>query len=191
MAKIGLFFGSFNPIHNGHLMVAQSILEYSDMDEVWFVVSPQSPFKKKSALAHEFDRIDMVELAIKDNDRFKACDVEFNMPKPSYTIDTLAYLQEKHKGHKFTLIIGEDNLAHFTKWKNHQEILEHFGVVVYNRPNSGMKDIGLKNVQKVEAPMINISATYIRKCIRQHKSIRYLVPDAVIQFIGDRKLYLS
>ena len=189
--KIGLFFGSFNPIHIGHLIIANTIYEYSDLNEIWFVVSPQNPHKRDSkSLIHEFDRLDMVELAIEDQPNFKALDIEFRMPKPNYTIDTLTYLQEKYPDHKFSLIIGEDNLTSFTSWKNYHMILDHYGLIVYPRPNSRQSNVkNHPNVKLIEAPRMDISASFIRKCIRDRKSVRYLVPEKVLQFIRDRKLY--
>ena len=188
--KIGLYFGSFNPIHIGHLIIAQAVLEHARLDEVWFIVSPQNPFKKNKNLLHEFDRYDMVKLAIEDNNRFKVSDVEFNMPKPSYTIDTLIYLKEKHPGHQFKLIIGGDNLPAFSKWKNSSKIREDFGLIVYPRPSWDHKKLpDHKNIKFIDAPMLDISATFIRKCISENKSIQYLVPAKTAQFIYDRKLY--
>jgi nicotinate-nucleotide adenylyltransferase len=134
--KIGLYFGSFNPIHVGHLIVANIMANSPDLDQVWFVVSPQNPFKKSKTLLHEFDRFDMVEKAIADNPKLKVSDIEFAMPKPSYTIDTLARFTEKYPNHTFKLIIGEDNLAAFPNWKNFDKILEFYGLLVYPRPNS-------------------------------------------------------
>lgn len=187
----GLYFGSFNPIHNGHLIIAQAVLELAKLDEIWFVVSPQNPFKRNKNLLHEFDRYDMVRLAIEDNDRFNVSDIEFSMPKPSYTIDTLTYLKEKYPKNRFKLIIGGDNLAIFPKWKNSEKIMEEFGLIVYPRPGSEKSEIALHpNVTYIEAPLLDISATYIRKCIRENRSIRYLVPEKAARFIYDRKLYL-
>jgi len=188
--KVGLYFGSFNPIHVGHLIIAQAVLELAKLDEVWFIVSPQNPFKKNKNLLHEFDRYDMVKYAIEENDRFKVSDIEFNMPRPSYTIDTLVYIQEKHPGHQFKLIIGGDNLAAFPKWKNSKKIIEDFGLIVYPRPGLGNdKRIHHKNILHVEAPLLDISATYIRNCIRKNRSIKYLVPEKTASFIYERKLY--
>jgi nicotinate-nucleotide adenylyltransferase len=188
--KIGLFFGSFNPIHNGHLIIAQSALESAKLHELWFVVSPQNPLKKNKNLLHEFDRLDMVRLAIEDNDRFKASDIEFHMPRPSYTIDTLTYLKEKYPSKHFKLIIGGDNLAIFPKWKNSGKILEDFGLIVYPRPGANPNDLANHpNVTYIDAPLMSISATYIRKCIRNEKSIRYLVPESVNEFIKNKQLF--
>ena len=188
--NIGLFFGSFNPIHIGHLIIANVVVETTDVDKVWFVVSPQNPFKKHKALLHEFDRMDMVRAAIYDNYQLEACDVEFNMPKPSYTVDTLAYLTDKHPNKNFKLIIGEDNLTHFHKWKNHKQILA-YGLYVYPRPHSQITDFhNHSNVKMVESPMVDISATFIRQCIQKNQSIKYLVPDDVKNLIVGKKYYL-
>lgn len=188
--KIGLFFGSFNPIHVGHLIIANSMIETTDINQVWFVVSPHNPFKKRSSLLHEFDRLDMVNAAIHDNYSMKASDIEFNMPKPSYTIDTLTYLSEKYLDKEFVLIIGEDNLKNFPKWKNAEKILEYYKLYVYPRPHAQPSDlIEHPNVQMVEAPLIDISATFIRKCISNDRSVKYLVPDTVNEIILSKKLY--
>lgn len=188
---IGLFFGSFNPIHIGHLIIANVMAETTDIDKVWFVVSPQNPFKKRNTLLHEFDRMDMVRAAIHDNYHLDACDVEFNMPKPSYTVDTLAYLMDKHPEKKFKLIIGEDNLTHFHKWKNYKQVLEH-GLYVYPRPHSQTTELHQHpNVKMVESPMVDISATFIRQCIQNKQSIKYLVPDIVQELIESKGYYSS
>ncbi|MEQ9426738.1 MAG: nicotinate (nicotinamide) nucleotide adenylyltransferase [Cyclobacteriaceae bacterium] len=189
--KIGLFFGSFNPIHIGHLIIANVIYENTDCKEIWFVVSPQNPLKKSSNLAHEFDRYDMVQAAINEHFRFKVTDVEFNMPKPSYTIDTLTYLQEKNPKKEFQLIIGSDNLIQFNKWKNSKQILENFSLLVYDRPGSSSAGVDHPNIHKVEAPLLDISATFIRKQIQQSKSVKYLLPEPVVQIIQNRGLYQS
>ena len=189
--KIGLFFGSFNPIHIGHLIIANTMVEDTDIERVWFVVSPLNPFKSSNSLLHEFDRMDMVEMAVEDNFYLQASDVEFHMPKPSYTIDTLAWLTDKYPQHAFKLIIGEDNLRYFPKWKNHRVILEQFGLYVYPRPNAVPSDLmSHPNVKMVEAPMVDISATFIRRRLKECKSIRYLVPDKVADHIAIRKFYV-
>lgn len=187
--KIGLFFGSFNPIHIGHLIIANIMVETTDLDKIWFVVSPQNPFKKRNTLLHEFDRMDMVRSAIHDNFQLEACDVEFNMPKPSYTVDTLAYLMDKHPDKKFKLIIGEDNLTHFHKWKNYEQILEH-GLYVYPRPHSQSTEFHQhEKVKMVESPMVDISATFIRQCIQRNQSIKYLVTNDVQELIIGKGFY--
>ena len=187
--NVGLFFGSFNPIHIGHLIVASVMTDHTD--QVWFVVTPQNPFKKSKSLLHEFDRYEMVEKAIQDNHLFKVTDVEFSMPRPSYTIDTLTYLSEKHPQHQFKLIIGSDNLAQFPKWKNAQVILEDYGLLVYPRPNA-QESGRLKhpNVKVVDAPLLDISASYLRRAIQNKKSIRYLVPEIVARYIEKQGYYL-
>ncbi|MDH5367334.1 MAG: nicotinate (nicotinamide) nucleotide adenylyltransferase [Cyclobacteriaceae bacterium] len=187
--KIGLFFGSFNPIHIGHLIIANIMVATTDIDKVWFVVSPQNPFKKRDTLLPEFDRLDLVRQAIYDDFNLEVCDVEFHMPKPSYTVDTLAYLMDKHPSKEFKLIIGEDNLSHFHKWKNHEQILEH-NLYVYPRPNAKHTDFhGSSQVKMVDSPMIDISATFIRKCIKNNQSIKYLVPDIVLEIIAAKGFY--
>ncbi len=188
--KTGLFFGSFNPIHIGHLIIAQTVLESASLDDIWFVVSPQNPLKKNKNLLHEFDRIHMVKLAIEDNNCFMTSDVEFQMPRPSYTIDTLIYLQERFPSRKFKLIIGGDNLAIFPKWKNSNIILEEFGLIVYPRPGiDNNKLLTHPGVTFVEAPLMSISATFIRNLIRNEQSVRYLLPEKVIEYIESKKLY--
>jgi nicotinate-nucleotide adenylyltransferase len=166
------------------------MVETTDINQAWFVVSPQNPLKKSKSLAHEFDRLDMVEAAIHDNYTLSASNIEFSMPRPSYTVDTMAYLSDKYPEHEFVLIIGEDNLGSFPKWKNHRVILEQYGLYVYPRPDtqpSVLRDH--KNVKLVKAPMLDISATFIRDLVRQQKSIQYIVPDAVADIIKIRKLY--
>lgn len=189
--KVGLFFGSFNPVHIGHLIIANIMVETSDLQQVWFIVSPHNPLKASKSLAHEFDRYDMVQAGIDGSYHLRASDIEFNMPRPSYTVDTLAYLADKHPEHEFSLIIGEDNLRSFPKWKNHRTILDNYGLYVYPRPAETETDLfNEKNVIKVEAPILDISATYIRNLVKRDKSIQYLVPDSVEQIIKSRKLYI-
>jgi nicotinate-nucleotide adenylyltransferase len=190
-SRIGLFFGSFNPIHTGHMIIAGVMSETTDLKKVWFVVSPQNPFKTSSSLLHEFDRHDMVQAAIADNYKLEVSDVEFHLPRPSYTIDTLTYLSEKHPGKEFVLILGEDNLDGFVRWKNHERILEYYGLYVYPRPQSKPSPlIHHPRVTMVQAPLVDISATFIRECVRQGRSVRYLVPDPVEALIRLKKYYL-
>lgn len=166
------------------------MVEHADINQIWFIVSPQNPFKKRSSLLHEFDRLDLVNAAIHDNYAMKASDVEFNMPKPSYTIDTLTYLNDKYPDKEFVLIIGEDNLKSFPKWKNADKILEYYKLYVYPRPDAQPSDlIEHPNVQLVEAPLLDISATFIRKSIASGRSVKYLVPDTVNEMILSRKFY--
>ena len=188
--KIGLFFGSFNPIHIGHMIIANVMAENADLYRVWFVVSPQNPFKPSKGLLHEFDRYDMVKAAIADNYKLEVTDVEFHLPKPSYTIHTLVHLSEKFPEKEFKVIIGEDNLESFKKWKNYQQILDQYGLYVYPRPLITESELKRHhNVKMVEAPLLDISATYIRECIRNNRSIRYLVPEPVEQLIRLKHYY--
>lgn len=189
--KIGLFFGSFNPIHIGHLIIANTMATSTDLQQVWFIVSPQNPFKKNSSLLHEFDRYTMVERAIADNHKLKVSDIEFNLPKPSYTIDTLTILADKYKEHEFVLIMGEDNLVQFQNWKNYEKILEFYEIYLYPRPNTPAHDFGNHpKVKFVEAPLLDISATYIRKRLQEQKNIKYLVTDQVEAYIELKKFYI-
>ncbi len=189
--KIGLFFGSFNPIHIGHLIISNTMANMTDLEQVWFVVSPQNPFKKTKSLLHEFDRFNMVERAIADNSRLKATDIEFSMPKPSYTIDTLTRLSEKYPQHSFRLIMGEDNLEQFANWKNYDKILEYYGLYVYPRPRAVASPfVAHANVRLVESPLLDISATFIRESIRANRPIRYMVPEVVEEMITRKKFYL-
>jgi nicotinate-nucleotide adenylyltransferase len=183
-----LYFGSFNPIHVGHLIIADTLYDRSDLDEVWFVVSPQNPLKKRQSLAHEHDRLRMVELAIEGNFHFRASDVEFRMPRPSYTIDTLTYLSEQYPQHQFCLFLGSDNLGQLKKWKNYEQILEHYKILVYPRPGDP-KLLEHPSIQVIDAPLLDISATFIRKSIQESKSVRYLLPESVSHYIRDKKLY--
>jgi len=189
--KIGLFFGSFNPVHIGHLIIANIMAETTDLSKVWMVVSPQNPFKPSKGLLHEFDRFDMVRAAVYDHYKIEASDIEFHLPKPSYTIHTLVHLSEKHPDKQFKVIIGEDNLINFAKWKSHDRILEDYGLYVYPRPDAQPSELkSHPNVKMVDAPMMDISATFIRKCVRNHQSVRYLVPDAVEEMIRAKGFYL-
>ena len=166
--KIGLFFGSFNPIHIGHLLIGNTVVENTDVQQVWYVVSPQNPFKKKKNLLHEQDRFDMVYAAIFDNNNLRASDIEFRMTRPSYTIDTLTYLSEKHPQHEFSLIIGEDNLKQFDKWKNYEQILEYYNLLVIKRGDDVVQTAlhEHEKVHFVDAPKMELSATYIRNAIK-------------------------
>lgn len=188
--KVALFFGSFNPIHIGHLILANYILENSDADELWFVVSPQNPLKSKKTLLHDHDRYDMVEMAIKNYPKMKVSDVEFAMPKPSYTIDTLAYLHEKFPQHRFSLIMGEDNLAGLSKWKNHETLVKNHKIIVYPRI-FGNEEMGYfhPNIQKINAPIIELSSTEIRKMIKDHKNVRPMLPLEVYEYIDKMGFY--
>ena len=188
--KIGLFFGSFNPIHNGHLMLANYLAEYGGLDEIWFVVSPQNPFKDKKSLLADRHRLYMVEMAIKDDERFQVCDIEFYMPQPSYTIDTLTRLQERHPNTDFYLICGMDNIESFKKWKNYEAILQYHHMMVYPRKGYSSNElVEHPSVTVVEAPEIEVSSTFIRNAIGEGKDVRYFVPKEVYKYIVDMHFY--
>jgi nicotinate-nucleotide adenylyltransferase len=192
MKQVGLFFGSFNPIHVGHLIIANYMANYTDLDEVWFVVSPQNPFKKKSTLADPYDRLEMVNLAIEDTERLRSSNVEFSLPIPSYTIDTLIHLSEKYPDKRFHLIMGEDNLETLDKWKNIDIILRDYHIYVYPRP--GYSSGALRDhpsITRTDTPQMEISSTFIRKSIKEGKNVQYFTPDKVITFIDKKGLYFS
>lgn len=188
--KIGLFFGSFNPIHIGHLIIADYIALYTDLSEVWMVVSPHNPLKPKSSLAKDHDRLHLVKIAIEDNPGLKVSNIEFGLPKPSYTIDTLTYLREKHPEKQFCLIMGGDNLESIHKWKNYEKLLRDYDIFVYNR--KGHNDFDqtlLSRVTFVDAQLIEISSTMIRNRIAEGKSVRYLVSEPVYEYLEANPLY--
>lgn len=187
--KIGLYFGSFNPIHVGHLIIASFVSDYSDIEQVWFVVSPQNPLKKTAGLLNEYDRLYLVQIAIENNLKFRASDIEFKLPRPSYTIDTLSYLQEKYPQHQFVFIIGSDSLKNIDKWKNSEFLLKNFSFYVYIRPGFEVKKPLSENIHILKAPLLEISATYIRNAIQTGKSIKYLVPENVMQEIERNGYY--
>lgn len=190
--KIGLFFGTFNPIHTGHMVVASVMLETTDIEKIRFVVSPQNPFKTQSDLLDESDRLEMVRSAVNENDGMEVSDIEFHLPKPSYTYDTLTRIQDEDKNSKFVLIIGEDNLQDFGKWKNSELIISSFDLYVYPRTSSLDSDfMNHKNITMVEAPKMDISSSFIRDFITTGKSIRFLVPEPVEKIISESKYYLE
>ena len=189
--RIGLFFGSFNPIHIGHLIIANHMAEFTDLEEVWFVVTPHNPFKVKSTLLADHHRFRLVSETTDDYDKLKPSNIEFGLSQPNYTIHTLVHLAERHPEHRFNLIMGLDNLQSFPKWKNSNKIIHDFGLIVYPRPGSvEFEKTDHPNITYIEAPLLDISATYIRKCIREDKSIQCLVPEKTAEFIKDRKLYV-
>ena len=188
--KIGLFFGSFNPVHTGHLVIAQHLATRTDLDRVWMVVSPQNPLKPKKGMARDFDRLHLVRMGIGENPLIEASNVEFGLPKPSYTVDTLAFLREKYPQHEFALIMGGDNLATLHLWKNYEQILANHDIYVYQRPNYDLGELASHpRVRLCEAPLLDISATYIRQCLKDGHSIRYLVPDAVCEYLENGSMY--
>lgn len=177
--NIGLFFGSFNPIHNGHLIIVNHILNETDLDKIWFVISPLNPFKTSESLLNEYDRFHLVQKAIDGDLRLKASDIEFTLPKPSYTIHTLTYLKEKYPEHVFTLIMGSDGFLNLDKWKNAELIARDYTIIIYKRPGFDIINKLNASIVVLDAPLLSISATYIRKLIERGKSIKYLVPPAV------------
>lgn len=189
--KTGLFFGSFNPVHTGHMIIANHMVQYTDIDEVWMVVSPHNPLKNKVSLANNNDRYYLLQLAIGDNHVLRASNIEFSLPVPSYTIDTLTYLKEKYPTKTFCLIMGGDNLATIEKWKNYQILLENYDIYVYNRPGfdlDAFKDNPRIHIA-ANVPMLDISATFIRQALKNGKSIQYLVPEKVYEYLTEYNIY--
>ncbi len=190
--KVGLYFGTFNPIHIGHLAIANHMAEYSDLDAIWMVVTPHNPFKKKSTLLDNNHRYEMVNIATEEYPKIKPSNIEFKLPQPNYTVNTLAHLQEKYPQHEFCLIMGEDNLKSLHKWKNYEMILANHDVYVYPRISEGTVDHQFKDhskIHKVAAPIMEISSTFIRKAIKEKKNIRPLLPENVWNYIDVMNFY--
>jgi nicotinate-nucleotide adenylyltransferase len=188
--KIGLFFGSFNPVHNGHMVIAGYLSEFTDLHQVWLVVSPHNPLKQKDSLLQDYHRLTLAKIAIGDYRKIKASDIEFKLPRPSYTIFTLAHLYEKHPEHQFALILGSDNLDSFTKWKNYEQILEQSELYVY--PRKGADGGALKDhprVKFIQAPVMELSSSFIRESIKNRKDIRYMLPEKVWEYIDEMNFY--
>jgi nicotinate-nucleotide adenylyltransferase len=200
MKNIGLYFGTFNPIHVGHLVIANFMADYTELDEVWLVVSPQNPLKKKESLLADYHRLSLVRIGVEDNQKLKACNEEFNLPIPSYTINTLAYLKEKYKSNNFHLIMGEDNLRSFHKWKNHESIIKDHKIYVYPRVLTEQElnekintntSYEHQNIIKCEAPIMKISSSFIRKAIHNKKDVRYLLTEKVFNYVDEMNFYKS
>ena len=188
--KIGLFFGSFNPVHSGHMVIAQYMAEFTDLDQVWLVVSPQNPLKPSASLLQDHHRFEMVRIAVGDYRNLKASKVEFGLPVPSYTVNTLAYLHEQYPDTVFALIMGSDNLATIDKWKNWEQLLENYEIYVYPRPgNSGGQFAHHPKVKLVDAPLMQLSSTFIRKAIRDKKDVRYMLPESVYKYLDEMNFY--
>ncbi len=190
--KIGLYFGSFNPIHIGHLVIANHLAEHSDLDEIWFVVTPHNPFKKKSSLLDNYQRLELVFRATEDYPKLKPSDIEFNLPQPNYTINTLAHLEEKYPKNDFCLIMGQDNLKHFHKWKNADVILENYHIYVYPRiseENSESQYDNHSKVHMVNAPIMEISSTFIRNAIKEGKNVQPLLSKSVWEYLDEMNFY--
>lgn len=188
--KTGLFFGSFNPIHIGHLIIANYMASFTNLKEVWLVVSPHNPLKLKSGLANRYDRLEMAKLATENAPQLKVSDIEFKLPQPSYTIDTLTYLQEKYPEKEFALIMGADNLASLKKWKNYEVLLANYEIFVYPRP--GVDTSAWENhpaITFTDTPEMEISSTFIRTALKENKNIQFFVPDSVLAFMKSKNMY--
>ncbi|WP_443634671.1 nicotinate (nicotinamide) nucleotide adenylyltransferase [Candidatus Marifrigoribacter sp. Uisw_064] len=190
--NIGLYFGTFNPIHLGHLTIANHMVEFSDLDEVWMVVTPHNPHKKKKTLLEDNHRLNMVRIALEDYPKLKASNIEFDLPQPNYTVNTLIHLEEKYPSNAFSLIMGEDNLKSFHKWKNYEVILENYAIYVYPRISEGALEHRFTDhlkITKVNAPIMEISSTFIRKAISEGKNIRPLLPHNVWEYVDEMNFY--
>ncbi|MGA1582627.1 MAG: nicotinate (nicotinamide) nucleotide adenylyltransferase [Saprospiraceae bacterium] len=189
--RIGLFFGSYNPVHIGHMIIANFMATRAGLKEVWLVVSPHNPLKARSTLAPDYDRLHLVRLAIGDNPRLRASDIEFSLPRPSYTIDTLTLFKERFPDKQFVLIMGSDNLATLHRWKNYEILLRDYPIYVYARPGQDIPPLAasLPSVTNFEVPLMHVSSSYIRECIREGYSVQYLVPDAVYDYLDKTSLY--
>jgi len=196
--KIGLYFGTYNPIHVGHLIIANYMVEHTDLDQVWLVVSPQNPLKVKNTLLEDYHRLAVVKIAIEDNPKLKASDVEFDLPKPSYTADTLVYIEEKYPDYEFSLIMGEDNLRTLHKWKNYAEILNNHQIYVYPRVITEQEELSAvgenkleshENVNICDAPVMKISASFIRNSIKANKDVQYLLTEPVFKYVSEMHFY--
>lgn len=190
--KTGLFFGSFNPIHIGHMALANYFVEYTNLNQLWFVISPHNPLKNKESLLNDQLRLEMVELAIGKDARFNICDIEFRMPKPSFTIDTLTYLSEKHPKREFILLMGYDGLRTFHKWKNYEQIINQYHRYIYPRSNFDLTNFTEhKNITLLkDAPQIEISSSFIRNALKNGKNIRYFLNEKVYEFLDKKGLYI-
>ena len=187
--NIGLYFGSFNPIHIGHLIIANHVLNVSALKKIWFVISPQNPFKSTDSLLNSYDRFHLVQKAIEDDVRLKASDIEFSLPQPSYTVHTLAYLKEKYPEHTFHIIMGSDSFQNLVKWKNPDVIVANYPILIYKRPGFDIDNKMNAQITVMDAPLLEISATHIRELIRERKSIKYLVPPKVEEEIIAARFY--
>lgn len=189
--KVGLFFGSFNPIHVGHLIIANYIANNTNVDQVWLVVSPHNPLKFSKTLLNEYHRLYLVTLAIDENPKLKASDIEFKLPKPSYTIDSLTYLKEKYAQHTFSVIIGSDSYQNIDKWKNFEKLLANYKIWVYTRPGHEVINKYEGDIEIISGPLLDISASFIRKLIKAKKSIQYLIPEKARKEIIQQNYYLN
>lgn len=187
--KIGLYFGSFNPVHVGHLIIASHIASSTSLDQIWFVVSPQNPFKASSSLLNEYHRLHLVNIAIEGEQQLKTSTVEFKLPKPSFTVNTLTYLTEKYPDHTFSIVMGSDGFKNLDKWKNYQTLIKNYPFYIYKRPGFEITETFGAAITVVDAPLLEISSTHIRNLVKEKKSIRFLVPDAVKEEIEKNSYY--
>lgn len=187
--KIGLYFGSFNPIHIGHMMIANYMHEFTDLEKIWFVISPHNPLKEKKSLLADYHRLEMVHLALEEEYEMRAVDIEFKMPQPSYTIDTLTRLQEKYPQYEFVILMGGDSLESIHRWKNYQSLLEQYQIYVYARPGASITQNLHPHIQIFQAPQIDISASFIRQSIKEDKHIKYFLPEKVWNYIKEMHFY--
>lgn len=187
--KIGLYFGSFNPVHTGHLIIAKHVLNTTDLKQVWLIVSPHNPLKKSASLLNEYHRLHLVKVAIEGETDLKASNIEFGLPKPSYTINTLIHLQEKYPLHEFSVIMGSDSFCNIHNWKNYETLTRDYQLYIYKRPGFDINQSITSNIVPLDAPLLEISSTRIRELIKQKKSIRYLVPDSVKEEIERNSYY--
>ena len=188
--NVGLFFGSFNPIHIGHLIIANYMANFTDLDEVWMMVSPHNPLKDQKSLANMYDRLEMAKLALENAENIRVSDFEFQLPQPSYTIDTLTHLSEKYPGRQFSLIMGADNLLSLKKWKNYELILRDYHIYVYPRPGfENSEFLQHPSVTVTNSPLMEISSTFIRKSLKENKNVQFFIPDKVLEFIDSKNLY--
>lgn len=187
--NIGLYFGSFNPVHIGHFIIANHITNTTSLEQVWFVISPQNPLKKESSLLNENFRKHLIDLSIEGEKKLRTSNVEFKLPKPSYTIDTLTYLSEKYPQHHFSVIMGSDSFSNIKRWKNYEVLVKNYEIYIYERPGFKVKEIPGNKVKLLKAPLLEISSTHIRELIHLKKSIRFLVPDIVKEEIERHQYY--
>lgn len=187
---VGLFFGSFNPIHVGHMIIANYMVEFTNMEQIWFVISPHNPLKEKASLINQNQRLYMVNAAVEDFNKFRSSSIEFHLPQPSYTINTLAHLKEKYPEHSFSLIMGQDNLETFDKWKNYEEIISRYKIYVYPRPEAKASQFDTNpNVVITAAPLMDISSTFIRKAIKEKKNMQFFIPGKAWEYVDGLNLY--
>jgi len=188
--EVGLYFGSFNPVHIGHMAIANYMVEYTDLQQIWFVVSPQNPLKAKNTLLADYQRYELVSRAIGNNIKFRVSSIEFSMPKPSYTIDTLTYISEKFPNHNFSIIMGSDNILTLNKWKNYEQILQYYKIYIYPRSDFQLENVEVKgNFEIANAPQMEISSSFIRQAIKEGKDIPYFMPSEAYKYMREMHFY--